>query len=103
MNEPDHNTSTYVLMASAFVLAALVIIQTSRVATINEAHAADMTVTKDFVTMLSTQATTDSDIVYLLDSRNERLAAYQVDPNNRIIRAVTAFDIGRYIQGGGRR
>lgn len=98
--EADHSTSKYVLLASAFVLAGLLIMQAANVATSNEAHAADMAVTKDFVTMLSTQVTTDSDIVYILDSRNERLAGYQVDPNNKVIRAVAAFDIGRFIKTG---
>jgi len=77
-------TACCCLAASAFVLAALVMVQASHFAD-NKAQA-EMVVNKDTFTLMSAQFRTDSEIIYVLDSRNERLLAYLLDPNQRVIK-----------------
>lgn len=90
----------YSLLASAFILAALVFVQASRLAD-NRAHA-EMTITKGTVTMLSTQSwQADTELVYVLDSRSGVLMCYTLEPNRKIIELLpggalhvpTAFDL----------
>lgn len=74
----------YALIASAFVLAAMLLVSASRFAE-NDAYA-EMVVTKDGITMLSTQAPLGGvEFVYVLDSRNGRLLTYSLDPNKKIV------------------
>ena len=101
----SRTTPVYLLLVSAFVLSALLIVQ------IADARRADpqavnivnpfespaygeMVVSKDIFTMLSTRASTDSEVIYLLDNRNEILIAYMVNPNNQRIEAVAQLNVG---------
>jgi len=73
----------YSLMASAFVLTAMIFIQASRL--MDDAAHAEMVVNRGTVTMMSTAFRTDADIIYVMDSANSRLLAYMVDPNQKVI------------------
>jgi hypothetical protein len=83
------------LLASAFVLGALVLVQGSRYVE-SQAHAA-MVVNKDPLTLLSARATPDQEVVYVLDSKQERLLVYQVDPNRKTIELLPngVLDMGK--------
>ncbi|MHC4995808.1 MAG: hypothetical protein ACYTGQ_12220 [Planctomycetota bacterium] len=71
--------ATYSLIASAFVLAGLIIFQASRQAE-NEAQAA-MVFNGEVVTMLTALFDSDNEIVYTLDNRQNILTAHALDPN----------------------
>ncbi len=101
----SRTTPVYLLLVSAFVLSALLIgriadarhadSQTVNIVNPFESPAyGEMVVSKDIFTMLSTRATTDSEVVYLLDNRNEVLIAYMVNPNSQRIEAVAQLAIG---------
>jgi predicted methyltransferase len=100
----------YGLLASAFILSSLCLFQASRIAD-NRAHA-EMVVNKGFVTMVSTAYRTDSEIIYVLDSKSEMLAAYMLEPNKKVIELMPggvvnlgrAFEmLGNAAAGGGKR
>jgi hypothetical protein len=94
----------YGLIASAFVLTALIVTRVSVMAD-NKAYA-DLVVHKDIVTMLTTSYTTDADIVYVLDSKQERLLAYSMNPNRGTIELLPGgvLDVGKafelHLRGG---
>lgn len=81
----------YTLLASAIVLTALVFVQANRF-TDNTAHA-EMVVNKDFTTMLSAQFRTDSEIIYVLDSKQARLMAYIMDNNRNRVELLGEMDV----------
>lgn len=94
--------ATYTLMASAFVLAALVCVQASRHIE-NEAHA-EMVINGNTITLLSTAVARDAEAIYVLDSGQSRLLVYAHDPNRKFIDLIAAMDIGDMFeraQGGG--
>lgn len=77
------DTACYGLVASAFVLTALLLVQVARLSD-QRAHA-EMVVTKGTITMVTTVFRSDSEVLYVLDSKNERLLAYMMDPNKKTI------------------
>lgn len=83
----------YTMVATAFILTALVLLQASRLID-NRAHA-EMVVNKDAVTMITAQFQGDSEMLYILDSRTGRLFAYMLNPNTRVIEPMAAMDISR--------
>ena len=83
--------ASYTLMASAFVLAAMVCLQASRHIE-NEAHA-EMVLTGTSITMLSTQIARDAEALYVLDANQSRLLVYAHDPNKRMIDLIGAMDV----------
>ena len=89
----------YTLLASAFVLAAMILMQASRL--IDDRAHAEMVVNKDSVTMITTQFQTDSEILYILDSRSGRLFAYMLDPNTQVIQPMSTMDLGREFGAAG--
>ncbi len=88
----------YCLLASAFILGALCLFQASQIA--DTRANAEMAVNKGFVTMLSTTYRTDAEIVYVLDSKSEMLAAYMLDPNKKVIELMPGgmVNVGRAFQ-----
>lgn len=79
---PSIDTPAAILWASAFLLAALVIVQAGRLPG-NEAHA-EMGVQFDGFTLLTTDSGRGEDaapdeLLYVLDSRAEMLYVYEVD------------------------
>jgi len=115
--------ATYALMASAFVLGALVIhtatsepdadatTQNSRASLLAQlpfesTAGADFVVNKNVFTLLSAQGITNEDFLYVLDNKNERLLCYRHTPNGRI-ELFGALDVAQNVQraqqsGGGR-
>ncbi len=92
-------TATYALLASAFVLGALVMhtamsndagsIGAERAALLSQlpfesTASADFVVTKNIYTVLSAQGISNEDFLYVLDNRNQRLMCYRHDPSGRI-------------------
>ena len=89
-------TACYCLLASAFIIGALVLVQSNRLID-TRAHA-EMLVNKGFVTMVSTQSfQQDAELVYVLESKSEVLMVYTLDPNRRIIELLPggALHLGR--------
>ncbi|MBI1370151.1 MAG: hypothetical protein GC162_16040 [Planctomycetes bacterium] len=86
-------TACYALIASAIVLTALLLVQSSQTL-VQPAHA-EMVVHKDFTTMLSTRYRADTDIVYVLDSKQARLLAYVLDPNKKTIELLGDMDVAK--------
>ncbi len=78
-----HELACYMLIASAIVTSALICARASSV--IDSRAQAEMAVHKDVLTVISTKFRNDSEIVYVLDSKNERLLAYMYDPNQKFI------------------
>ncbi|QNN23861.1 hypothetical protein HED60_16830 [Planctomycetales bacterium ZRK34] len=81
----------YTLLASAIVLTALLFVQAQRFVD-TTAHA-EMVVNKDFTTMLSAQFRTDSEIIYVLDSKQARLIAYIMDTNRKRVERIGEMDV----------
>lgn len=72
------NSSTAVLWASAFVIAALVIIQAGRLQS-NPAHA-EMAIHHDDFTLLTTRyGSGDNKMLYVINSRDQILLAYEIE------------------------
>lgn len=92
-------SACYLMLASAFVLSALALLQASSLIE-NRAHA-EMVVSKGTVTMVTTQFSGDSEILYVLDSSRSRLFAYVHDPSKRTIVLLDSVDISRAFAGGG--
>ena len=83
--------ASYTLMASAFVLAAMVCIQASRHIE-NQAHA-EMVINGNTLTLLTTQVARNAEALYVLDSNQSRLLVYAHDPNKRKIDLIGAMDV----------
>ena len=108
-----------VLIASACVLAGLLAAtwanRPDRQADITDAVAStfessaygQFVVSKGGLTILATQVDTDHDMIYVLDSRSQRLVAYLFDPNRKEIERLAGLDIGevmaRQTKSGSRR
>jgi hypothetical protein len=76
------NSSAAVLWASAFVIAALTIIQAGRLQS-NPAHA-EMAVRYDDFTLLTTRyGSGDNKMLYIINSRDQMLLAYEVEDAQR--------------------
>lgn len=99
----------YCLIASAFVLGGLVLIQADRIVPSNEAQA-EMVVNKDNLTVLTTEVAPGREIVYILDNRSEQLLAYELDPNKKVVELRDKLDVADNMEkaekaagGGGAR
>jgi hypothetical protein len=88
----------YMLLASAFVLMAMILLQASRL--IDDRAHAEMVVNKDSVTMITTRFQGDSEILYILDSRSGRLFAYMLNPNTQVIEPLSTMDLSREFSVG---
>jgi hypothetical protein len=98
----------YGLLASAFILAALVLVQASRF--LDTSARADQVVNKDSVTMITARShNADSEILYVLEAENRMLMAYMLDPNREVLQLLSngTLDVGRafeqYLSGGASR
>jgi hypothetical protein len=91
----------YSLLASAFVLAALTLLQASRLID-NRAQAA-MAVNKDAVTMITAESPLGGgdEILYILDSSRGRLFAYSYNLNNKAIEPFAVMEIASAFKGAG--
>ena len=69
----------YSLIASAFVLAGLIVFQASH--QVNNEAQAEMVLSGDVVTMLTSPLDIDNEILYTLDNRQNILTAHAFDPN----------------------
>lgn len=85
------------LIASAFVLGALVLDRVADRLPQNQAQA-EMVISKDNITKLTTQFEADSELVYVLDGRQELLLAYLVDPNRGILQLVGRLNLARVFE-----
>jgi hypothetical protein len=76
-------TACFALLASAFVLAAMLVAGITRHA--DTTANADVVITKNVYTFLSANGVnTGEDFIYLLDNKNERLLCYWHNPRGRI-------------------
>ncbi len=91
--------ASYCLLASAFVLGAMLMIQVSRYVE-NEAQA-DMVTNARSVTVLSVKADNDRELLAVLDSRNEQLLGYMLDPNKREFRLMDALNVREILDRAG--
>ena len=108
-----------VLIASACVLAGLLAatwanrpnrqadIADAVTATFESSAYGQFVVSKGGLTVLATQVSEDHDMVYVLDSRSQRLVAYLFEPNRKEIERLAGLDIGevmaRQMKAGSRR
>jgi len=95
--------ANWCLAASALVLAALVCVRVAAMA--DNSAKAEMVVSSGTVTMLSTQGNRpDQEIIYVLDSQQRMLNAYELEPNRQIFQLLGQLDVGatfdRYLAGG---
>lgn len=77
----------YTLLASAFVLTAILFVQVSQYSG-NEAHA-EMVARSGSVTMLTTNLRSEEDLVYLLDSQSQQLLVYKLDATRHEIQLMS--------------
>lgn len=78
------NSSAAVLWASAFVIAALVIVQAGRMPS-NPAHA-EMAIQHDDFTLLTTRyGSGDNKMLFVMNSRDQILLAYEIEDAQRNI------------------
>lgn len=81
MNMTRTQLACLCLVASAFMLGAMVLSELGDKLPQNEARA-EMVVSKDSLTMLTTQYQADSELVYVLDNQQDLLLAYMINRNN---------------------
>ena len=85
----------YALIASAFILGALVLVHADRLA--DNAAYAEMVVHKDQYTVLSSQIDAAREVVYILDSRTERLNAYALNPTTKVVELLDSMDVAEQV------
>lgn len=90
--------ASYCLLASAFVLGAILLVQVSRYVE-NEARA-DMVTNARSVTVLSVK-TNNGELLAILDSRNEILLGYLLDASRREFKLMDALNIREILSRGG--
>jgi hypothetical protein len=90
----------YALLASAFILGAMVIMKAS-VYVDNLAYG-EMVVNRGTVTLLATALNNrnNEELLYVLDSRNERLMAYGLDPTRNRLELLAVYNVAEDIQRG---
>ena len=89
----------YSLIASAFVIAALIIFQASQQAD-NQAYGA-MVFSGDVVTMLTAAQDEDNEIIYTLDNRQQILTVHALDINRGgAILLIGKLDLGQEFSTG---
>lgn len=89
----------YVLIASAFVLGAVVLMQVnSRFELENQAHA-EMLIDRGLFTVLSTQGrNTTEEFIYVLDTRQSVLVCYYHNPSSNQLEVFGTMNIAEAIQ-----
>ncbi len=90
----------YALTASAFILAALIVVQV--VPRLESPALGQYVLTEDNITLLTTQGIGGNDYIYMLDKRNERLVAYTQRANGEIER-IGLVDLREQFSQGYRR
>ncbi len=84
----------YTLIASAVVLAGLLIMQLGRHSTGSEAQAA-MVIARDNFAMLTTQTRSGEEALFVLDNQTGRLLIYRLDVQKKNLRLVANEDLPR--------
>lgn len=95
----------YALLASAFVLSALLFIQMQNKSILSQANAA-MVVNNDPVSAMTLRARNDDEVLCVLENTSQRLLIYRPDVNRKQLRLVQSIDLGDYFRnvtptGGG--
>ncbi len=90
--------ASYCLLASAFVLGAMLMIQVAGYVE-NEARA-DMVTTARSVSILSAR-TDNGELLAILDSRNEMLMGYLLDASRREFKLMDALNVREVLSRGG--
>lgn len=87
------HTACYGLIASAFVLAGLLVADLGRQGG-SQAHA-DMVIARPTFAMLTAQTRTDEESLFLLDNASGALLVYRLDVSDDQIELANAVDLGR--------
>ena len=85
----------YLMMASAFVLGAVLLMQADRHLQ-PQAHA-EMVIDKGLFTVLSTPGNSNQEYTYVLNNRSSILVAYELTPSKNL-EVVGTLDVGKAIQ-----
>lgn len=80
---PTRIKQSAALSASALVIAALIIVQGSRLLT-GEPARADLVTSSGSFTVLTAETTNSNDVLLVLDSRAEELMVYRVESQNNL-------------------
>ena len=91
----------YSLMASAFVLAAGILMQAPRF-TDGRAHAGLVSTTEDATVMTVRKDRAGTDAVWILDSKNEQLAIYVLSISKKIAEPKEVLNLGELFQKANR-
>ena len=86
----------YGLIASAFILAALLLVQTGQ----EQSAQADMVIARDNFTVLTAQTANDEEALFMLDNATGNLMIYAMERGQ--LRLVGGQNIGQAFNGGNR-
>ncbi len=91
-------TACYCLLASAFILTGMLVVRT---AGLWESTAqAEMVDSKGAATVLTAEVNNKTEALFVLDSKNETLLAYQFDPNRKQNILLAKMDLKATIEAG---
>lgn len=91
----------YSLLASAFVLAGILLVRLDTHLT--TAAFADQSVTSGDFTVMTARTKSDDEALFVLDNVHARLLIIKADVNRKRLRVVEAVDLQRQLSSGGGR
>ncbi len=86
------------LLASAFVLGAVLIDRVDDRVALEPQAQAEMVISQGLFTVMSTGGKSNEEYVYLLDTRSSMLVCYEFSASKKRLEVVGTLDVGRTIQ-----
>lgn len=87
----------YLMIASAFVLGAILLEKADQRFALEPHANAEMVISKGLFTVMSTRGKSNEEYVYLLDTRSSMLICYQFSASKKRLDVVGQLDIGRAV------
>ncbi len=92
-------TACYCLLASAFTLAGILLVQLQP--HLGSSAEAEMVITEQNFTLMTAFTRRDEEALFLLDDRTERLVIYTHDAARKQLQVAGVVDVARLFRGGG--
>ena len=91
-------TACYALIASAFILTGLLIVQVSHMSNTAEAN---MVVTRDNFTLLTARTRSGDESLFIINNNTSKLMIYNLDVARKNMELASVTDLSRIFGGGG--
>lgn len=96
-------TACFALLASAFVLSAILVVQLDQKAAPNAAQADGQNVTQTGFQMMTAVTRNDDESLFILDSNNGKLVVYSTNIGNKQMKPIATMKMSDVFGGGGGR